>query len=62
MIEVGNVRRSLATAPDLDRFPERVEVAVPQRVADVRVVETAAPRRLVRQLGELIGRGVGAGG
>ncbi len=44
VIEVGDVRRGAGQAPDLDRLAERVQVAVTERIAHVRVVEaTEAP-------------------
>ena len=61
MVEVGDVRGALALPADLDRLAERVEVAVAERVADVRVVEPAVSCGLGRELGELIGAGIGAG-
>jgi hypothetical protein len=58
MVEVGDVRGRFAAAPDVDRLAKRIEEAVTQRVTDVGVVEPAVPRRLVRERGELVGRGV----
>ena len=40
---------ALAQPADLDRLPERVEVAVAERIADVGVVEAAVPAGLLGQ-------------
>ena len=59
VVEVGDVGGRAAAPPDVDRLPERVEEAVAERVAHVRVVDAvearglgseirAAPRRRVR--------------
>ena len=61
VVEVRDVGRRPGSPPDLDRLPERVQVAVAERVPDVGVVERAVPARLLRQRGELLGRGVAAG-
>ncbi len=48
---------ALGAPADLDRLAERVEIAVAERVADVRVVEATSAPGLGGQRGELIGRG-----
>jgi hypothetical protein len=60
VVEVGDVGRGAPPSPDLDRLPERVEIAVAEGVANVGVVETAAPASLLGEHGELLGRGVAA--
>ena len=41
MIEVRDVGRALAAPPDVERLAERVQEAVAERIAHVRVVEAA---------------------
>ena len=61
MIEVRDVNRPGAAPADVDRLAERIEVAITERVADMRVVEAAVARRFRRQRRELVGRGIRAG-
>ena len=56
MVEVGDVGGCPGAPADLDRFAERVEEAVAERVPDVAVVEPAGTTRLRGQRGEFRGR------
>src|SRR6185312_9314156 len=49
-----------ATA-DLDGLPERVEIAVAERVPDVAVIEATSLTRDLAECGELLGGGIAAG-
>ena len=57
VVEVGDVGRRAGAPADLDRLAERVEIAVAERIADVRVVEATVAPGLGGQRGELLGRG-----
>ena len=61
VIEVGDVGGRRCPAADVDRLADRVEIAVAQRVADVRVVEATVPAGLLGERGQLGGRGVAPG-
>ena len=61
VIEVGDVDRPAAAAPDLDRLSERIEERVTERIAHVGVVEAAEPDGLGQEVGQLLRRGIGAG-
>ena len=60
MVEVGDVGGRAGPPADVDRLAERVEVAVAERVADVRVVEAAVTPGLGGERRQLLGRGEGA--
>ncbi len=53
--------RRIAPPPDLDRFAERIEEPVAERVADMGVVEPAPLPGLVGEIRQLPSRGVRAG-
>ncbi len=61
MVEVGDVGGRAGAPSDLDRLAERVQVAVAQRVAHMRVVEPAGATGRLGERGEFLGRGVAAG-
>ncbi len=62
VVEVGDVGRRSSAPPDLDGLLERIEEPVTERVADVGVVEATLLPGGSGQLGELLRRGVAAGG
>ena len=55
MVEVGDVRRGPATAPDLDCLSERIEETVAEGVADMGVIEAARARCLSGEIRQLPG-------
>ena len=61
MVEVGDVRRPATSRADLDRLAKRVQEPIAERVAHVRVIDTAELGRLRGELRQLVSGGVRAG-